>query len=118
MFLFISILEDWIVLRKNHLGDNSGEIRLGTILLQGQLEVSDLSDDDADTDYKLFVNFIIIMSPGRLLFGWPDRAFDGKAEINLVGSINAQYYSNDNYHFANVGAKAIGMYWYTFSSGE
>ena len=87
--------------------------RLGTVTVLGGFEISDWPEDSdsgigaTDTEYSLIVNFLIIRG-GRVIIGWPQRAFEGIATISLAGTVDSAYYSNPAYTSGTVSSKAIG----------
>ena len=83
---------------------NSTINKLGTLLLEGVLELA----DHPSAVYEINADFIIIKG-GRLIIGWPEDPFDGLASIIIRGDLETPWYvpSGDA---PPVGAKAIGRY--------
>ena len=87
--------ETWVLI-------NSTINKLGTLLLEGVLELV----DHPSAVHEISADYIIIMG-GRLIIGWPEDPFDGLASIVLRGDQATPYYipSGDG---PTVGSKVIG----------
>ena len=102
MPIYMTFTESWIIINTTSIS------KLGTLLLEGVLEVM----DTPGANYTLDVNFIIIRG-GRLVIGTPSQPFQALANIIVRGSHSTPSW-NDGEDGPTVGSKAIGLYFSRF----